>query len=507
MRYNLTLRQRREGRWAEKEVDVNAIVSVRLLSTLCAATLLGARAQTLTVLQNFDGTNGAYTSTSLVQGVDGNFYGTVPVIGAYNGGAVFKITPGGALTTLYGFCAAPGCADGSDPVGAPLAQSASGNFYGATSFGGTNTSGNCGTEGLPPGCGTIFTITPSGALTTLHSFDSTDGAGPYGLVVTANGYVYGATTVGGASTACNGLGCGTIFKITPGGALTTIYSFCSQPNCADGASPTSLVQATSGHGYGATSGGGTSTACSGSGCGTIFKITSAGALTTLYSFAPTDGCGPFGLIQATDGTFYGASSGCGAHGYRTVFAITPEGALRTLHSFTRTEGNPNGMVQATDDNFYGTTYGSANSRHVGTIFKITPRGAYTTLYTFCSQTNCADGASPGAPPVEGTDGNLYGTTYGGGTHNEGVVYSLSVGLAPFVETLPTSGTVGAAVTILGTNLTGASSLAFNGTPATFTVVSATEIITTVPAGATSGEVSVTTPGGSLSGNAPFRVLP
>jgi uncharacterized repeat protein (TIGR03803 family) len=149
---------------------------------------------------------------------------------------------------------------------------------------------------------------------------------------------------------------------------------------------------------------------------------------------------------------------------------------------------------------------------VGTIFEISPTGALTTLYSFCAQTNCADGAYAAAGVVQGTDGNFYGTTEQGGTGNNcstgcGTVFRLSAELGPFVETLPAFGKVGSTIRILGTNLTGASSVSFNGTAALFTVVSASQLSTTVPDAATAGQVQVTTPGGTLSSNLAFRVTP
>jgi uncharacterized repeat protein (TIGR03803 family) len=188
----------------------------------------------------------------------------------------------------------------------------------------------------------------------------------------------------------------------------------------------------------------------------------------------------------------------------TVFKITPSGALTTLHSFCTETGCPDGQVPlgglilASDGNFYGTTSGG-----FGTIYQITPRGALTTLAAF-DNTN---GSGPYAAPVQGTNGDFYGTTNGGGAHGYGTVYRLSTGLAPFVKTVPTSGKVGAAVKILGNDLTGATSVSFNGTAAAFTVVSSAEITTTVPSGATTGPVQVVTPTATLTSNVAFDVLP
>jgi uncharacterized repeat protein (TIGR03803 family) len=204
------------------------------------------------------------------------------------------------------------------------------------------------------------------------------------------------------------------------------------------------------------------------GCGTVFKITREGALTTLYSFCSqrncADGAAPYaGVVQATDGNFYGTASEGGA------------GA-------------------------------ACSSNDCGTVFKITAGGNLTTLYGFCNVDRCADGENPFGVLLQATDGSFYGTTAaGGGVENAGTVFKLSVGLAPFVQTVTTSGKVGATVEILGSNLTGSTAVNFNGTAATFSVVSNTEIKATVPSGATTGFVTVTAPSGNLKSNKEFRV--
>jgi len=271
-----------------------------------------------------------------------------------------------------------------------------------------------------------------------------------------------------------------------------LHSFdSSDGNAAYGA----LIQAANGKLYGTTNQGGAN------GYGTIFEITPEGALTTLRNFDSTDGAYPYaGLIQATNGGIYGTTYDGGAHGYGTIFRVTPEG-LTTLHSFIPSDGvHPYApLVQATDGNFYGVTaHGGANGD--GTIFRMAPDGRLKTLYSFDSK-----GASEGGL-TQGTDGNLYGTTFAGGPDNGGTVFRLSVGLGPFVKTLPSSGSAGAVINILGTNLSGATSVEFNGTAAAFTIVSSTQITATVPAGAAAGEVQVTTPDGTLSSSVAFRVL-
>ncbi|MGC1370849.1 MAG: choice-of-anchor tandem repeat GloVer-containing protein [Candidatus Sulfotelmatobacter sp.] len=436
-----------------------------------------AQAQTLITLHSFARPQGTLPRAGLILATDGNLYGTTYQGGANDEGAVFKITPSGGLTTLYSFCSQSSCADGSSPY-AGLIQATDGNFYGTTYAGGA------GNEG------TIFKITLRGTLTTLHSFDGADGAYPYaGLIQATDGDFYGTTWGGGANNDA-----GTVFKITSDGTLTTLYSFCSISECLDGVNPwAGLVQGTDGSFYGTNLGGLSNE-------GTVFTITPDGTLTTLHSFDYTDGAYPYaGLVQATNGNFYGTTFEGGARGDGTVFKITSSGTLTTQHSFDGADGNGPyaGLVQATDGNLYGTTFEG------NTVFKIIPGGRLTTLYTF----DGADGVEPLGVLIQATNGDLYGTTYEGGAKNLGTVFSLSVGLGPFVETQPAFGKIGAEIKILGTDLTNASSVTFNGTAAAFTVVSASLITATVPAGATTGTVQVVTPNGALNSNVRFRVSP
>jgi uncharacterized repeat protein (TIGR03803 family) len=259
--------------------------------------------------------------------------------------------------------------------------------------------------------------------------------------------------------------------------------------------------------------GGVNIDCDGSGCGTIFKITPAGGLTTLYNFCAQSNCadGEYiyaGLVQAANGNLYGTAGSGGTNGGGTAFKITPGGTFTLLYTFcSKTScsdgGEPVGtLLQGTDGNLYGTTEGGG-TYDKGTIFKITPSGAFTSLYSFGTGEN--DGSNPTGTLIQDTNGNFYGTTKLGGTNGSGIVFKLSVDLKSFVETNPTSGKVGAAVKILGTKLTGATSVTFNGKAAKFKVVSGSEITTTVPTGATTGEVKVKTPSGTLTSNVNFRV--
>ena len=472
---------------------------------VCATMAIALQAQTFTTLQSFDNTDGKYPDAGLVQATDGNLYGTTYGGGAKNDGTVFRITPSGTLTRLYSFCSKTGCKDGAGP-NASLVQATDGNLYGTTTYGGANNGGE------------VFKITLSGIQTVLYSFCSktscTDGWKPYaGLVQGTDGNFYGTTVVGGTGSCLDG--CGTVFKITPSGALTTQHNFDS----TDGKNPyAGLVQATDGNFYGTTFYGGAH------GEGEVFKITPSGIQTVLYSFCSIrycpDGFNPYaGLVQGIDGNFYGTTyyggnnNVCGSFHCGTVFKITPSGMRTTVYNFCSKSGCTDGhapyagLVQGTDGNFYGTTVvggtGSACQFGCGVVFKVTPSGTLTTLHSF----DKTDGFNPFVGLAQDTNGKFYGTAYYGGADSDGTVFSLSVGLGPFVETQPTSGKEGAAVKILGTNLTGATSVTFNGTAAVFGVVSSSEIMTIVPAGATTGKVKVVTPLGTLSSNVPFRVLP
>jgi uncharacterized repeat protein (TIGR03803 family) len=470
-----------------------AAMLAAILMMLTATIRLPAQtlAPVFTTLHVFDRTNGAGPEAGLIQAADGNLYGITSSGGLNNDGTVFKMSLTGILTTLYSFDGIG--TNGSEPSG--MTQATDGNFYGTTTGGGVG------------GYGTVFKITPGGVLTTLYNFSSfADGAYPNsGLIQASDGNLYGTTYQGGINNY------GTLFKITPDGALTTLYHFCSQEFCTDGSNPDgTLVQGTNGNLYSTTAAGGTY------GWGTVFRITPSGLLTRIHSFDITDGAYPSaGVVEASDGSFYGTTGDGGLNGHGTIFRIASNDALTTIYNFCSQSGCADGegpaekMIQATDGNFYGTTSSGGASLYYGTAFEVTPDGALTTLYSFC-YTECSSGSNPSGALLQDTNGNLYGVTANGGEvrgNGYGTVFSLSVGLGPFVKTQPTSGAAAASVKILGTSLTGATSVTFNGTPATFTVQSPTAIKTTVPVGATSGPVQVVTPSGTLTSNVNFQVLP
>jgi uncharacterized repeat protein (TIGR03803 family) len=262
---------------------------------------------------------------------------------------------------------------------------------------------------------------PGTTFTTLHSFGGTDGReSNAGLVQATNGNLYGTTYYGGTKDS------GEVFEITPAGTLTTLHSFCSKSSCTDGeytyATP---VQGTDGNFYGTTYLGGSKE------LGTVFKITPSGTLTTLYTFGGTDGSQPLaGLVQGSDGNFYGTTYMGGSQGDGEIFKITPSGTLNTLHSFCSRAAckdgrNPfAGLVQGTDGNLYGTTL-EDGAKGFGTVFKITPSGTLTTLHSFCTQSGCPEGQFPQTGLVQATSGNLYGTTITGGTYGDGTIFEIT----------------------------------------------------------------------------------
>jgi uncharacterized repeat protein (TIGR03803 family) len=356
------------------------------------------------VLHSFGGTgDGTSPGGSLIQGSDGNLYGMTSSGGANSKGTVFKITPAGAESVLYSFGAS--ASDGAGPDGG-LIQATDGNLYGMTSGGGTY------------GAGTVFKITTAGAETVLYSFGAAgDGANPVGdLLQASDGNFYGTTERGGAN------GYGTVFEITTAGVETIVHSFGATGT--DGINPYgSLIQASDGNLYGTTELGGNNS------LGTVFRTNTSGSTyTVLHSFgASGGGSNPYGsLVQAKDGNLYGTTTLGGTNGLGTVFKITTSGTASALYSFgaSGTDGtNPYGdLIQAADGNLYGMTQGGgANSE--GTVFEITTAGTETVRYSFGSSTN--DGTAPKGSLIQASNGTLYGMTPTGGANNSGVVFAIN----------------------------------------------------------------------------------
>ena len=455
----------------------------------CAAVIfslaLSAQAQTVDFFAVFNGGNGWGPST-VIQATDGNFYGTTSS-GAFGFGNVFRVTPAGEITSIYSFCSQPNCADGAVPKTAPVLGS-DGNLYGVTYAGGSDL-------GNASGWGTLYRLTLDGQITILHTFCTSpciDGANPIGITLASDGNFYGTTSEGGEFT------WGTLFKISPTGEFTLLHAFCSLANCTDGRQPFSPpIQSSNGSFYG--------TACCGGSlqeAGVLYEMTLAGQYSVLHDFPCNDffcplGSVPESIVQDANGNLFGVD-GPDNNG-AAILEITAAHQYIVLHKFPPVGAEsyaPTRLTLANDGNFYDCTSGIDG---YATLFEMTPEGAYTTLFTG------EDGYSPYGPLFQGTDGNLYGPAGNFNTGNHGVIYRLSNGLSPLVETVPVAGPVGQSVIILGSNLTGSTSVTFNDVKATFTVESDTYIKATVPPGASTGMVSVVTSSGRLNSNPQFVV--
>jgi uncharacterized repeat protein (TIGR03803 family) len=457
---------------------------------LSIAAAVAAPAQSFTTLDT-----GIMSVSPLVQGIDGNLYGSNSAGAPSGKGSIFRITPAGALSTFYTFHGP----DGGGPSG--LAVETNGNLYGVTTYGGATEPG-CPTP--IQGCGTVFELSATGVHTTLHSFNGTDGISPIGgLTLGPDGATFFGVTRGTSFKTSNGFLYGTIYKITGTGTFTLLHTF----SLTDGGYPLGpLVLGTNGNLYGTTSEGGMY------GSGTIFEITSSGTFTTIHNFnGHTDGGAPAGaLVQAANGDFYGATSvgptSDTVNDNGTIFSVTQGGAtFNVVYAFTEQslESDPTGIVLGSDGNFYGATSGNSQNVTVGdaTLFQVTPAGVLTTLHDFGS----ASTANPNL--MQATNGTFYGTIgqKENGTPGPGSIFSLTTGLGPFVEAVPAYRGIGSKVLLLGQGFTGATSVTFNGVSATFTVNSDTEITTTVPTGATKGYIEVTTPSGMVSTKVFFTV--
>jgi uncharacterized repeat protein (TIGR03803 family) len=371
----------------------------------------------LTTLYSFTGGNDGSFPSAIVQGGDGNFYGTTYYGGTSNLGTIFKINSSGVYASLFSFT---GGDDGASPW-AGLVQASDGDFYGVTQNGGTN------------GGGTVFTISTNGALTSLYAFTGSDGTGPLApLIQASDDYFYGVTYGG------------TVFKISAGGMFTTLYNFTADDGSGTEAA---LVQGSDGYFYGTASSGGSK------GLGTVFKISANGTLTSLYSFTGgDDGSSPgTALVEGPDGYFYGTTFGGGTNDAGTIFGINSTGVYTNLYVFSggNDGGGPNGLVRGSDGYFYGTTrYGGTDP--FGTVFQITTNGTLTSLYSF---TNGNDGFDPLSALVQGNDGYFYGTTGDSGPigpFNPGSVFKISAnGMLTTLYTFP--GAVGIPSLVQGTD--------------------------------------------------------
>jgi uncharacterized repeat protein (TIGR03803 family) len=411
---------------------------------------------TFTNLHSFTGEPDGQTPLGPpIQASDGNFYGTTQTGGANNVGTVYKIA-GGTLSILYNF---KGTTDGDFPS-APLVQGSDGNLYGSAQFTGGKDSG------------TIFKISTAGKFTLVHTFaGSTDGQRPISpLIQGTDGKFYGTTYAGGTN------GQGVVFKMTSSGALTVIHNFLP---ATDGQGPeAALVQATDGNFYGVANNntGGTSS---------IYKVTSKGVYSTLYLFNGTVGTGPAAaLVQHTDGTLFGdTTSGTGTGQSNGIFYSFSIGA-KAFARLTSTSGDVGASVGIFGQGF-STTTGVTFGGVAATTFTVVEPGYITATVPV--------GAKTGSVVVEIPSGNLTSSAQ----------FKVLPTLASFS---PPSGPVGTPVMIMGTGLTQTTKVTFGGVKATAVTINSDSLVTaTVPAGAKTGKIIVTTKGGSVTSKTSFTV--
>jgi uncharacterized repeat protein (TIGR03803 family) len=451
------------------------------LSSALLALVDTSSSQTVTTVYSFPRSGGSPYYGSLTQGPDGQLYGTTTGGGANDDGTVFKISTLGRELVVHSFDGA----DGSSPeAGVTLASD--GYFYGAAVEGGA----------APPPDGVIFKLNAAGSFQVLVNINGSNGsAAIFPPVEASDGNLYGVTPGSGPSATP----LGTLYKISRSGLFSNLYTF----DGTYGSYPHGrLVQGPNGNLYGVAADGA-------NGCGTIFEFTLEGAPVSAYSFdCGTGGNDPVGAITlANDGNFYGNTDEGGTHGLGVVYKYDRHGVLTVLYNFgdTPTDSFPqSSLIQATDGNLYGTVNigGTYNN---GTIYQVTLSGAYTVIYNFPPGSDEPYFIEPGL--MQHTNGKLYGESCGGGTAGKGTVFSLDMGLGPFVTFVSSTGKVGYRVGILGQGFTGTTNVTFNGVPvASFSVVSDTYMTTVVPSGATTGPVVVTTPGGALTSNVSFRII-
>jgi uncharacterized repeat protein (TIGR03803 family) len=399
---------------------------VKLALSILALTLLvtAASAQTFSVFYTFNFTDGSAPNGGLILDPAGNFYGTTQFGGSYNRGIIFKLSSTGQQTVLYTFT---GSTDGGIPIGR-LIRDHAGNLYGITSLGGDPT---CS-------CGTVFQLTPTGSLNTLHAFlggadgSQNQGQAELGLLM-INDNLYGSASFGGVSGCDGSLGCGVLFEVTLAGVETVLYRFTGH---ADGAFPQDLINDEAGNIYGETGG----SYLPGNG-GTIFKLNTSGNLTTLYTFPEgAAGTSPrWRLLRTPQGVFYGVTQfggntttcALGTVGCGVAFSVNAQGTEQVLHTFGETAGDgeePSGGLLDDAGNGYGTTFygGTVTSTCTfgcGVVSRGTAGGNYSVIYSF---TGAADGFNPAGGLARDSSGNIYGATLNGGNGGgNGVIYKIT----------------------------------------------------------------------------------
>jgi uncharacterized repeat protein (TIGR03803 family) len=470
--------------------SVSAAVAFAMLIFISAA--LPAQAQTPTTLYTFQQTTNACAPLgNIVQGRDGNLYGGGGSCGANGSGAIYKITPAGVENVLYSFpqqwtfCAGAGLTLGND-----------GNFY-----------GTCGRGNPATNLGTIYRLTPGGVFTDLHDFTGTNGdtTPVYPPIQGSDGNFYGVT--GNEVQVC-----GNIYKLTPSGVYTNLHTF-SGSQCHS----SNLMQASDGNLYGTLA---NCDVVQGAGC--VYRITTAGVFKEFHNFVYATGQTPCtGLIQGRDGKLYGATNQGAANGNGNIYKMTTAGAVTDVHNFTNaTDAScvnnvtaPMFMLQVADGSFYGLNpaYGPNGT---GSIYKLTAAGAFT---AFIFPNPPIEGETPSSTLIQHTNGLLYGTTPGGGGGGggcpnscQGTFFSVATGDKALINLEPTetTGNVGAKVGMFGQGFSSASVVKFGGVAAkTVALTGATYLTATVPSGAHTGVVTVTTGSTILTSPQTYKVKP
>ena len=462
--------------------------SVCWLATLLltiAGTIHLAYAQTPTLLYQFGSASGDPVNPTylgiITQGRDGNMYSMSPKGGANQNGAAFKFSPNGTESVIHSFLADG--SEGTDCVsGFTLGRD--GNFYGACSS-------------YPSHYGTLYKLTPTGTYSLLHAFDGSqkDGAYPFSPPTQASdGNFYGVTY--GPST-------GTFYQMTPGGTLKMLYDFSVPGKSQQPYGP--LLQGPDGYLHGEVLNAGAHAG------GAIIKISTKGKETDLYALTPlNDGFGSQGgVIQGSDGNYYGCTDTGGLYNWGTAYKVTSKGVYTVLRHFGATGSSDGvnclvGLVQATDGNIYGVQPLDLTHKK-GVIFKLDGNGAYSVLYYFDGTV----GATPTSALFQNTNGLLYGLTNGGGIGNpgQGVIYSFNIGAKPFARLELTSGHSGDSIGIFGQGFLTATGVTFGGVSATFTAAGDNYMTVTVPSDGKSGSVVVNIPSGNLTSSQPFKLIP
>ncbi len=480
-----------------------AAIALTMLALFSAGAVCPAQAQTYTTLYDF-GVGGNYEVNSfpigqLALGRDGNFYGTVQNPNGHSG--IYQMTPEGSGTVLWADTSpsATQCLTG-------LTLGSDGLFYGTCEYWG-------GTNWTTGGSGIVFKYDPSqgqSGFTVLYSWpscwsgDYNDSVYPGPLTLGTDGNFYGVTTSTNGGS-CTGPTMGSVFKVTPSGTLTTLHVF-QGASSKDGDTPSGpLTLAANGNFYGTTQVGGNI----GQNGGTLYEVTPKGKVTLLYSFANTYEPAA-GMTQGADGKFYGTTWEGGTYGQGTIFQLAGK-KIKILHNFDQSVGNtayPSfPLTLGTDGNFYSPSNDNSGGSYQS-LFEITAKEVYTDLFNNFSSLN---GWIPSSPMALDPNGTFYGTTLQGGVYNgqsieRGVFYSFSTGLKPYIILQFPRGTIGSSIGIFGVGLTGTTAVSFDGVDGAFTVESDTYLTATIPASAKTGYVTVSTPSGTLKSAVKLTVV-